>query len=165
MNAVCGSPLQAAKEGLRIPELWAILSLPGKPARSCRSPFREDHNPSFAIYDEGRRFSDFATGQGGDAVDFVAMALGISNEDACRRLIELAGVLPRPNERTSLGNFVHSHDAEKEEKARKRESWPAFGTPTQKEIKAIAELRGLSIEGASLAAERSLLYCADSREG
>ena len=29
------------------------------------------------------------------------------------------------------------------EKARKRESWPTFDTPTGAEIKAIAELRGL----------------------
>ena len=60
MNAVCGSPLQAAKEGLRIPELWAILSLPGKPARSCQSPFREDRNPSFSIYNSGRKWADSA---------------------------------------------------------------------------------------------------------
>ena len=89
------SPLQTAKERLRIPALWEMLLLPGKPGRSCRSPFREDRNPSFAIFDEGRKWKDHATGEGGDAVDFLAMALGISNEDACRKLIELAGVIPQ----------------------------------------------------------------------
>jgi hypothetical protein len=39
MNAVL-SPLEAAKEQLSIPALWQLLNLPGKPARSCRSPFR-----------------------------------------------------------------------------------------------------------------------------
>ena len=93
------------------------------------------------------------------------MACSLSPEEAPRRLIELAGVLPHPNERTSLGNFVRSHSVEEEEKAHKRESWPDFEAPTREEIKAIAELRGLSVEGVSLAAEAGLLWCADSREG
>ena len=89
------SPLQAAKELLSIHQLWGRLNLPGKPARSCRSPFREDRNPSFSIYDGGRKWKDHATGEGGDAADFVAVAFGISNEEACRKLIELAGVIPQ----------------------------------------------------------------------
>ena len=92
-----------------IPELWEMLNLPGKPERSCRSPFREDRSPSFSIYDDGRRWKDHATGEGGDAVDFLARALNLSNEDACKKLIELAGVspkishLPRREERQADG--------------------------------------------------------------
>ena len=95
MTAALDSPLQAAKERLTIAALWAMLGLPGKYGRSCRSPFREDRNPSFSVYDDGRKWKDHATGEGGDAVDFIAMALGISNEHACRKLIELAGVIPQ----------------------------------------------------------------------
>ena len=157
------SPLQAAKERLTIPQLWAMLNLPGKPGRSCRSPFREDKNPSFAIFDEDRRFYDHATGQGGDVVDFIALAFRISNEDACRKLIELAGVLP--NKPASQKNFVRSHNAEKEEKARKREHWPKFEQPTWREIQAIAGLRGLGIEGVSISAHRGLLFCCTDRGG
>ena len=69
--------------------------------------------------------------------------MNISKEEGAKRLIELSGLLPQPNERTSLGNFVRSHSVEEEEKARKRKSWSVFEAPTQKEIKAIAELRGL----------------------
>jgi hypothetical protein len=61
------SPLQAAKEELPIPALWHLLNLAGKPGKSCKSPFREDRNPSFSIYDDGRKWKDHATGQGGDA--------------------------------------------------------------------------------------------------
>jgi CHC2 zinc finger/Toprim-like len=103
------SQLQVAKEWLLIPALWHLLNLPGKPGRCCRSPFREDRNPSFSIYDGGRRWKDHATGEGGDVVDFLARALNLSNEDACKRLIELAGVspkishLPRREERQADG--------------------------------------------------------------
>jgi hypothetical protein len=162
MSAACDSPLEVAKERLRIPALWAILSLPGKPGRSCRSPFREDRNPSFSIHDDDQRFYDHATGQGGDAVDFLAMALGISNGDASRKLIELAGVIPRtPHFREAR----HTDGGDEEGKARKRESWPTFDAPTDAEIKAIAELRGLSNEAVSLAAEAGLLWCANCDEG
>jgi hypothetical protein len=89
------SPLQAAKEQLTIPQLWAMLNLPDKPGRCCRSPFRVDRNPSFSVYDGGRRWKDHATGEGGDAADFLARALNLSNEDACKRLIEFAGVSPQ----------------------------------------------------------------------
>ena len=37
------SPLEEARP--TIPILWALLSLPDKPKRSCRSPFREDRSP------------------------------------------------------------------------------------------------------------------------
>jgi DNA primase (bacterial type) len=159
------SQLQVAKERLLIPALWHLLNLLGKPGRCCRLPFREDRNPSFSIYDGGRRWKDHATGEGGDGVDFLAKALGLSNEDACRKLIELAGVSPFPNERTGLGNLVHSHDAEEEEKARKRKSWPIFQQPSADEIEAISELRSVSVEGVSLAADRGVLFCAGTPEG
>jgi hypothetical protein len=89
------SPLQAAKQRLTIPELWRLLNLPRNPGRSCRSPFREDRSPSFSIYADGHRWKDLSTGEGGDAVDFLARALNLSNEDACKKLIELAGVSPK----------------------------------------------------------------------
>ena len=133
-----------------------MLNLTGRPGRSCRSPFREDRNPSFSIYEEGRKWKDHPTGEGGDAVNFLARALNLSKQDACRRLIELAGVSRLPNERTGLRKFVRSHDAEEEEKAQKRESWPTFETPAAPEIKAIADLRSLSIKGVLLAADRRL---------
>ena len=159
------SPLQVAKARLSIPALWHLLNLPGKPAKSCRSPFRPEYNPSFSVYEDGRRFHDFATGEGGDAADFVAMAYSLSAEEGVRRLIEMAGVLPRPNERANSGNFVRLPRDDDAEREAKRAGWPEFDEPAQKEIKAIAELRGLSVEGVSLATERGLLFCADSQEG
>ena len=45
---------------------------------------------------DGRKWKDHATGEGGDAVDFLAQALTLSSEDVCKKLIEL-GVCPFPN--------------------------------------------------------------------
>ena len=158
MTATCDSPLEVAKEKFRIPALWVILTLPGKPGRSCRSPFREDRHPSFSIYDDGRKWKDHATGQCGDAADFVALACNLSLEDACRKLIELADTISKFPQIPRQDKYTHSAE---EEKARKRQAWPIFEPPTQREVKAIAELRGLSKEGVSLAAEAGLLWCSD----
>jgi hypothetical protein len=127
MKAAVDSPLQAAKAKLSIPALWHLLDLAGKPGKSCKSPFREDRNPSFSIYDDGRKWKDHGSDDGGDAVDFLARALNLSNEDACRKLLELAGVIPH------LPHFPREEkhaDGEEEEKAKKRLQWPMFEAPT-----------------------------------
>ena len=162
MSRICDSPLQAAKERLTIPAFWHRLRLRGKPGRSCRSPFREDRSPGFSVYDDGRKWKDHGSDDRGDAVDFLVQTLRLSPEDACRKLIELTGVIPHiphfPREKKHA-------DGTEEEKAKKRQQWPMFEAPTCAEIKAFAELRGLSIEGVYLAAARGLLWCANSREG
>lgn len=71
-----------------IPSVWHKLGLPGEPEKSCKSPFREDRNPSFSIFEDGHRWKDHATGESGDAIDFYATAKGITTPDAIR---ELAG--------------------------------------------------------------------------
>jgi hypothetical protein len=165
------SPLEAALEKLSIYDVWQLLGLEGKPGRSCRSPVRQDKHPSLSIYAQGRRFKDHATGEGGDAADFCAYVRSLSREDGARLLIELAGT-GKPQKQKSVNNKAKTaspaerYDPLKDrEKARQRQTWPAFEIPTSAEIKTIARLRGLSPEGVSLAVERGLLFCADSEEG
>ena len=50
MSAHDYSPLKAALEKLTIFDVWQRLGLEGKPGKTCRSPFRNDRNPSFSIY-------------------------------------------------------------------------------------------------------------------
>jgi hypothetical protein len=163
MSVAAGdSPLASALERFSIPELWRLLGLSGRPGASCRSPFREDKVPSFAIYAGGRRWCDHGTGEGGDAVDFIAQACDLSKSEAARKLIELAGTRgcgrPRANHRPQ--SRPASAKSVEEEKARQRRSWPVFETPSRTEIAAIAALRDLSPEGVAIAAERRLLFCA-----
>jgi hypothetical protein len=138
MTTAFDSPLQAAKERLRVPELWAMLSLPGKPGRACRSPFREDHNGSFSIFDDGRKWKDHATGEGGDAVDFVAVALGISNQEACRKLIGLAGVIPQ------VTHFPRGERESNDAKGSFRLELPALIPYSEELAQRVANSRGLN---------------------
>ena len=86
--------LAEAKQKLNIFQLWELLNLPGTPKRSCNSPFRRDRHASFSISRTGELFNDFATGTGGDAIDFLEQATGLNRAAACRRFIELAGGSP-----------------------------------------------------------------------
>lgn len=89
--------IEEALARFTIPVLWRMFNLPGKPARSCRSPFREDRSPSFSIYDEGRRWFDNATHEGGNAIDFLAKIKGISNPEAFLELLKMSdGPMPEP---------------------------------------------------------------------
>jgi hypothetical protein len=67
---------KTAKEHYTIPFLWRSFGYPGKPSASCKSPFRDDDNPSFSVFDEGRKWKDHATGDGGDIIEFLKFALG-----------------------------------------------------------------------------------------
>jgi hypothetical protein len=89
------SELDAAKERLRIPELWHLLGCPGEPGRSCQAPYREDRKPSFSIYGGGLRWKDFATGEGGDAIDFLGKVVGVTNGEAVRQFLERANGVVR----------------------------------------------------------------------
>jgi len=74
------------KERITITQIGKELFPDWVPARSCRSPFRPDHSPSFSVYNEGKLFMDFATGDKGDVIDFYALAKGISGPEALNAL-------------------------------------------------------------------------------
>lgn len=145
-----------ALDALRIPELWEHLQLPGIPARSCRSPFRQDRNPSFSVYDDGRYWKDHATNEGGDAIAFYAAAHdGMSRKEAWKAFCVMAGTL-EPDGRPAIPRTLKTQPASPPPVERlpdlSRTHYPGAA-----EIAAIAQLRHLSIEGVRLAAEMECL--------
>lgn len=69
------------KEVYLIHDAWEDLGLPGEPSESCRSPFRDDLNPSFSVFDAGRKWKDYGTDESGDVFDFVQKAKGFDTFD------------------------------------------------------------------------------------
>ena len=82
--------VEEVKKHLTITDIWVLMGLPGRPAKSCKSPFRDDHNPSFSVFDNGQRWKDHATGEGGDVIEFLAKALKMSPREAFKEYIHLA---------------------------------------------------------------------------
>jgi len=79
-----------AKQRLRIADLWQHFGFPGQPRKSCRAPWREDRDASFSVYADGKLWHDFATGERGDAIDFLQRTTGLSNAAACRKFGSVA---------------------------------------------------------------------------
>lgn len=129
------------KERYRIPDAWQDLGLEGTPAKSCKAPWRDDRKPSFSVYDDGRRYRDFSTGDEGDVISFVMMSCGWGFKDAVEWIEERAGInheiemnsnpLPRLHRKSSL------------EEKRKELKLPELDEGSPEEIVQLAKSRGL----------------------
>jgi len=142
--------LAEAKTRLSIPDLWHRLELPGEPKVACRSPFREDRCASFSVSPDGLLFNDFATGEAGDAIDFLRIATGLPFGTACKRFLELAGGAvssPLPVRQTPPAS----------PQVRQKPSLPMMRRGTATELEAVANLRAVSRSASILANGAGLL--------
>lgn len=93
------SKIEEAKAALPLPLLMRRLGdlpdsvNPDKPFVIC-SPLREDRNPSFSVFRglRGWRWSDKATAEGGDELDYLAAKNGCEFEAALAEFCSMAGV-------------------------------------------------------------------------
>lgn len=151
------STLADAKARLHIPALWIHFNFPGKPAASCRCPWREDHKPSFSVNADGTLWNDFSTGEAGDAVDFFQRASGLPQKEACRKFIELAGGYCTPTPRVARPLPVPAD-------TKPKPSFPDFHQGTPADFAQVAQLRSIGREGIEWAGERGLLWFATLKD-
>jgi hypothetical protein len=144
------STLADAKSRLNIHALWKHFGFEGEPKASCRCPWREDNSPSFSVNTHGILWNDFATGEAGDAVDFFQRASGLSQKDACRKFIELAG------RRISFAPPAARPHAQAAE-AKRKPVFPDFSAGTPADIQHLSSRRKIPREGLDFAIERGLL--------
>jgi len=141
--------LEEAKEQVTIHILWNQLGLSGKPRPNMRSPFRKDRNASFSVYRNGKRFKDFATGEGGDVIDFLKLATGLDTKEACKRLLEIAGNVPQ-----NLKPIFKAQVVEE-----KRELvFPSFLECTKEFVEDLSQIRNLNEQAVRTANERGFLF-------
>ncbi len=138
------------------------IDLPNKNSVKFRSPFRPDQTPSCTV--KGDLFTDWSTGEHLDQISFFARAKRIPVSEAVRSLAEILRVVGETPNRAPEQPW-HDRSSHFEEQSRKRAGWPPFHKPTSEEMRQIAELRGLSVEGISFAAERGFLNSTETREG
>ena len=134
------------KGAYRIPAAWRDLGLPGQSGNCVASPFRQDHSPSFSVFDDGTRFKDHATGEGGDVFDFIAMGRGCNAAEAIRFVEDRLGIT-RPERKP---------DAAKKEGSK----LPPLRAGTADELRALSDRRGFAVEALRLAESRGFLrFC------
>ena len=117
---------------------WCCGSLRGEPGRSL------------AINLSTGLWCDFATGESGsNLLELWRQVHGTDFPTALRESSSFCGLIP------PAAN-LHAADA-----ARKRAQWPALAIGSQRDLMAVANLRGIAPEGIEIASKRGLLWFAD----
>lgn len=114
-----------------------------------RSPHHKDRTPSLSIYDEGRKWKDHSSGEGGDCVDLVAYVEGVEAGEAINRLHELYGIPRDPPK-----------DKPREDRPKSRAEWIAdrcFDEGARDKALAYLTGRGISEEVAEQAFKRGAI--------
>jgi hypothetical protein len=92
-----------AKQQLPLPALLHRLRLGAQAKKSARCPFHDDQHNSFSVYKNVKgefRFKCFASCGEGDEITFLEKYHGISNKEATKLFLEMAGVngaMPSPS--------------------------------------------------------------------
>ena len=149
------SQIERIKAELSIAAAWRILGLRGRPARECRSPFREDKCASFSVYQEKgwERWWDHGSAQGGDVVDLWARAKGISVKEAVAEILDLSPV--------SISHAKAPDRTPERVLPRDGIRWPPdIRTLLGDEARALAQLRGLDPSAFDLAGRLGTLKIA-----
>ena len=104
--------IQDAKKTLTITGLWSHFGLEGSPAKSCRSPFRSDRNPSFSVYygeDGEERFKDHGkAGVQGDSYDFFQIYTELDSSAAFGPFYDLADEVRRSGKAPAPAHQIQS---------------------------------------------------------
>ena len=131
-----------AKARYRVPDMWQMLGLPGEPRRQCKSPLRDDHIPSFSIFDDGRAWKDWGTGEGGDIIELARCATGWTHAEIRSWLMERMCIdFPECSGSVSLKGL---EPAKRTLESPKIIDWPCrLVTGTKETWKSFAKLRGL----------------------
>jgi hypothetical protein len=149
------TPLELAKDRITIPQLAALRGWEWKPGKSCHIPYQRDRNASGSVLAGDRLFHDFTSGETLDAPALLARVEDITNEAACKLLIQLAGSSDRTLPAKQPLRQVDHIDGEK---AREKPRLPALTIPTREELAAIAQRRNISAAATRLAGRRGFLF-------
>lgn len=143
-----------SRESIKIADAWQMLGLDGEPKASCKSPFREDRHPSFSIHSDGTGWTDHATGDGGDVIEFIRHAIGGDHKDVREWLKDRTAIGPRTFAISSSKRPTKPQPA-------KRIEWPAdLLEGTQETWQAFANHRGFSFPAVYVMVQSGILrFC------
>jgi hypothetical protein len=135
------------KARITIPILAEKLFPGWKPDKSCLSPFREEKNPSFSVYENGRRWKDYTSDKGGDVCDFYQEATGCDRKEAFKSLKKMidGGTI-------GANPIIRAQETLPEEK--KERFHPSLSKPSSEDLDAISNLRAISVKALQIAVDR-----------
>lgn len=136
-----------------MPMLLAKLGLAAYAKRSCPSPFRTDHNPSWGIFPHqgGWYFRDHGNDDSGDEVTLIARLKGWDEQQDFKRIVNFYGETARktgPAEPLTVA-------------CPQRPASPpdlsGYSAGTEEQLVRLSGLRSISVEALTMASERGFL--------
>jgi hypothetical protein len=150
-----------ARAAVTIADAWQMLRLPGEPKASCRSPFRDERTPSFTIFADGKAFKDHATGEGGDVIEFIRLAIGGDHRAVRDWLKERIGI-----DHCDHGDGKAPSRPAKASQPRRAIQWPAEPVEGNAATwQAFAERRGFSYASTWAMVQSGILRFCRMRDG
>jgi hypothetical protein len=154
------SDIDDAKQNLPLPELMDRLGCGEHAKKSAKCPFHDDRHNSFSVWcnDAGRWFWKCHTGcGGGDEITFLELHEGLSNAEAIKRYLELAGVNDSVAARV-VGTRKEVKLTDSPTATPQSFDWQRYvGAFTMEHIERLSKWRGYSIELCSWLKENHLI--------
>ena len=85
-----------------------------EPSANCSSPFRNDTHPSFSVFDDGKAFNDFATGDAGNVFRFYGIAAvsdsstNIGRSKIFSAVAVIRSIAKRPHPHQAMSGTINS---------------------------------------------------------
>lgn len=141
------------KRDCPMPELLKRLGLGQYAKPSCSSPFRSDHHASWGIFEKSGRwmFKDHATGEVGDEISILSKVNQLDPQQDFYQLLTLYRDIAQ-QKCPSAPSIYPQKAATKGNPDR-----TGFGPGAYKQLEALSNLRGITLDGLQLAQDRGVL--------
>jgi hypothetical protein len=145
--------------------VWDVAEMLGldvpQGSTPCFSPWRDERTASLSIHENGTRWKDFGSEDGGDIFDLISKAMHVDLSDATKWLIERTGGSASSYSMPSL-----TRRPRPPEKAKEPLVLPKMERPTISELHQLQELRGLEhFAGLQMLCDRGQLGFCDLWDG
>lgn len=136
-----------------MPILLAKLGLAAYAKRSCPSPFRNDNNPSWGIFQRegGWHFKDHGNDDSGDEVTFIARLKGWDEQRDFKRIVDFYGETARKTGPAASLTVVYPQPPASPP------DLTGYSAGTDEQLIRLSLLRSISVEALKLASERGFL--------
>lgn len=144
---------QSLKSKCPMPILLAKLGLAAHAKRSCPSPLRPDHNPSWGIIQRegGWYFKDHGNDDSGDEVTLIAKLKGWDEQRDFKRIVDFYGETARKTGPAASLTVVYPQPPASPP------DLTGYSAGTDEQLIRLSLLRSISVEALKLASERGFL--------
>lgn len=146
-------------------DVWKMLMPQSCPLKDgvYHSPFRGDRNPSFSIFQQGRKWKDFSSDEGGDIYDFYQKATGCTWIEAVNALAAGATNQPVLAPEPPKQKILAVTDTQRKFEQEAMRDWKSWYGKSDSVMAKFLELKGINREIAQSLHREGSIGCIDGK--